>query len=615
MIPLSRPSLRGLALGALLAALPAHAAHLSGTLTFSARMDGMQEVPPVSTAAGGTAALILNESMDTLCVRLAVDGLSGPVTGLHLHAGAAGANGPVLVGFTGAVDGNFLETTVTGADLDDALLRALLAGTTYLNVHTDANPDGEIRGQVRLETDANYSAALDGTNEVPPVTGPALGRVNATVSLDGRDVRVFAVAHALSGPITGAHLHEAAAGSNGPVVLDFTGAVSGNVIDGTFPLTADLRDALAAGMLYLNVHTAANPNGEIRGQLMATPNLAFDALMDGGQEVPAVTTGAMGAAWFRLGTGMDSLWFDLVATGLSGPITGLHLHAGEAGANGDVVVDLTPMVNGNRAMGLVTGAGLDAALVTAMLRGGIYLNLHTDANPAGEIRGQVYRLAREGYSARIEGAQEVPAVATGAMGAALVTMDRDQEDLHVMIVASGLSGPLMGAHFHEGAAGMNGPVFYDLTPWFSGSQAYGYWTADDADPFEPADALRFREGMAYLNLHTAANPDGEIRGQVERGPACAAPLGTAVVSPEADAAWVAWPNPASGSAFVRVPPSAEGGRATLIDRTGRIRLGADLGAPGSVQRLDLGGLPAGLYLLRLTDARGLPAGTRRLAVR
>ncbi len=609
---------RGLVLGLLCAAVPAQAAHLSSNLTFSARLTGEQEVPPVSTDAGATASLILNEGMDSLCIRLAAEGLSGPITGLHLHDGVVGSNGPVLVGFTDDLDGTYLETIVTGADLNDALVRSLLDGSTYLNLHTDANPDGEIRGQVTLETDMNFSAALSGSNEVPPITVDGIGRANATVSRDGRDVQIHVVVDDLTGPITGAHLHEAAMGSNGPVVLDLTGAVSGNTIMGTFPLTADLLEDMMAGMLYLNVHTDANPNGELRGQMLATPNLAFDAWMDGAQEVPSVSTSAMGAVWFRLGAGLDTLWYDMVATGISGPITGLHLHAGAAGENGGVVVDLTGSINGNRAMGMVTGSDLNQALIQDMLSGGIYLNLHTDANPNGEIRGQVYRLAREGYSARIEGGQEVPMVSTSAMGAAVVTIDRDQEDVHVMIVASGLSGPIMGAHFHNGAPGTNGPVIYDLTPWFSttgtGDQAYGYWTVDDTEAFEMADAMLFRNGMVYINLHTAANPDGEIRGHVERGPACGSGLGTSIFTPAAEASWSLWPNPASESVFLNVPPSAEGGVATLLDLTGKVRRSIQLGARNTVQRLDLQGLGEGMYLLRTTDANGRSAGTRRLTV-
>lgn len=112
---------------------------------------------------------------------------------------------------------------------------------------------------------ADIKVTLSGANEVPPVTTAAAGSGTVTVGMDG----------AVSGGVstsgiaaTAAHIHEAAAGKNGPVVVPMT--KSGDnmwVIGAGAKLTEAQMASLKAGNLYVNVHSAANPGGELRGQL------------------------------------------------------------------------------------------------------------------------------------------------------------------------------------------------------------------------------------------------------------------------------------------------------------------------------------------------------------
>jgi hypothetical protein len=107
--------------------------------------------------------------------------------------------------------------------------------------------------------------SLRGANEVPPVTTSASGSGTVTIK-DDRSVSAKITVTGMTA--TAAHIHEAAAGSNGPVIVPFT-----KTSDNTFeaPAGAKLTDAqyasYKAGKLYVNVHSAANPGGEIRAQL------------------------------------------------------------------------------------------------------------------------------------------------------------------------------------------------------------------------------------------------------------------------------------------------------------------------------------------------------------
>ena len=106
---------------------------------------------------------------------------------------------------------------------------------------------------------------LSGASEVPPVTTSASGSGNVTI---GSDKSVSAKIIVTGMNATAAHIHEAAMGANGPVIVPFT-----KTADNTFEAAAGakLTDAqyasYKAGKLYVNVHSAAHPGGEIRAQL------------------------------------------------------------------------------------------------------------------------------------------------------------------------------------------------------------------------------------------------------------------------------------------------------------------------------------------------------------
>ncbi|MFN3950810.1 MAG: CHRD domain-containing protein [Thermaurantimonas sp.] len=504
----------------ILFAFNAKAGHLKDNLLVSAKLDGAQEVPAVSTNALGVASFMINATRDTICVNITVTGLSGPITGIHVHEGDPGVNGGVVIDLTPFVAGNRIVATLTGSAVSKTNISKLLSGKFYLNVHTSAHPGGEIRGQLYLETDWSFSAILDGSQEVPPVSTMAYGVGVFNLSKDLSKIKFNVITQGLSGAITAAHLHFGTSGTVGGVAVDLSSFINGNVISGTIAAPSQsVIDSMMASKIYLNVHTAANPGGEIRAQLLNNKKyLYFDASLDGTQEVPPVMTNASGSATLMLNTTFDTLWYDVAANNLSGPITGAHFHNAAVGNNGGVVFDMSPDIMGNRITGKITGASLTTSLVNKFLRGEIYINLHTSANPNGEIRGQVYRLAREGYTFSMDGMQEVPPVTTSASGSGLVSIDRDQDNAHFMIVGNGLTPT--AAHFHKGVMGQVGGVLFDLTPFWMNNGAFGYWQSTNATPFTLANSIQFRNDSVYVNVHTMANPNGEIRGQVMRGFTC-----------------------------------------------------------------------------------------------
>jgi len=106
-------------------------------------LTGASEVPAVATAATGNATVDIKPDR-SVKVLVVVTGMTA--TASHIHEAAAGANGPVIVPFTKTGDNTF--ASADGAKLTDAQYESYKAGKLYVNVHSAANPGGEVRGQI-----------------------------------------------------------------------------------------------------------------------------------------------------------------------------------------------------------------------------------------------------------------------------------------------------------------------------------------------------------------------------------------------------------------------------------------------------------------------------------
>jgi len=573
------------------------AAHLGPQILFTAHLTGAQEVPAVTTAAEGLASLYLNSTRDTLCVRVSWSGLSGAATGIHIHDGAAGSNGGVVINLTTDIQGRQVYGRITGSDLTPTLIASLLSGNTYVNLHTAANMNGEIRGQIMPEMDKGFYSFLTTAEETSPVTGStATGFAVMKVSQDKKSLWIELIADSLTSFPGGAHIHYGAAGSAGGVIINLTSLIKDNRIAGTVAITPGLADTLMSGMAYLNLHTAMNPSGEIRGQISNLPTLGFDAVLDIDQETePVIGSTARGVGHFHVYGGFDTLHFLIQYSGLSGAITGVHLHEENVGVSGGVVVNLTPFIDGNVISGTITGSQINEEFINALFSGGIYVNIHTNLNPAGEIRGQLYRYLREGYMVELDDAQEVATVESGGRGIGFVSVDRDQTNIQYALSITDLSGPITGAHIHTGDRGMDGGVAFNLTDAFmktgKNDMAMGIISLVDAQ-----HKLDLRNNKMYVNVHTDKFPNGEARGQIERN----SPCGEAPELPTGIAASLQtpvefYPNPTSGTLYVQLGEHAEANY-QLMDATGR-KVAEGIVANGS--SIQMNTLSNGIYFLRI----------------
>jgi len=161
------------------------------------------------------------------------------------------------------------------------------------------------------------------------------------------------------------------------------------------------------------------------------------------------------------------------------------------------------------------------------------------------------------FGGPLSGAQEVPAIATVATGEGTAVVSSDGSRITYYVTYSGLSGPAVAAHIHIGAVGVAGGVILPLA--VSASPMVGTLTAANFMPsgsittFAQAIAA-IEAGNTYFNIHTAANPGGEIRGQI--GVTVAAPAPTPTPKPT--------PAPTAGAT---APPTSTQPMGTASGRT------------------------------------------------
>jgi len=231
------------------------ASSLSAQNLFRATLDGTQEVPAVSTLAGGWATITLDSTTGVVTYELRTWGLSG--TGAHFHNSSGGIEVVLMGG----------PTTWVGSSLplSSGQIADLQSGTWYVNVHTLGNPGGEIRGAIRPRPN-QFGARLNAAQEVPPNGTVATGNATATLNANG-SLTYSVTVSGMTG--TAAHFHQAVFGSGVPGSIEVVLTGGPTTWSGTsLPLAPDQIEDLQNKRWYVNVHSAAFPGGQIRGQVV-----------------------------------------------------------------------------------------------------------------------------------------------------------------------------------------------------------------------------------------------------------------------------------------------------------------------------------------------------------
>lgn len=341
----------------------------AATHTLVCELRGGQEVPPNPSTARGCGRFEINTNANTLKFYIAYGGLSSPETAAHIHGPAgpgvnAGIVFPLPAGSPKSGVWNYPEP----------MEQDILEGKMYVNIHTAMFGGGEIRGQIN-----SMVAVLDPLQENPSIVGLA-SQGWATFNIDtcNNSLDYYIVVQSLGSAETAAHIHGMAnIGTNAGIVHPLP---LGSPKVGTWNYPESMETAILSGLTYVNVHTAANPGGEIRGQVVN-----FVVPLDALQEVPPNPSTATGCGYCTLNQGADSLSYYILYGGLTSAETAAHIHGYvPPGANAGVV---HAFASGAPKKGVWN---YPAANEGQILAGLTYANIHTANFGGGEIRGQMF---------------------------------------------------------------------------------------------------------------------------------------------------------------------------------------------------------------------------------
>lgn len=503
---------------------------------------GSNSVHSVHSNASG--AFLLELVGNELTVSGSFMGLEGDFDanvagGIHLHSAKAGTNGGIAVSLTADVATDLKSGSVEADDnvftLSDAQVEALENEEMYVNIHTTTYGAGEIRGQVLPENQTLYRAYLSGASQTPVVASTAEGHImvaytNDSIRVSGSFSNLSAAAD--TSIVGGIHIHSGMAGSNGGVEIvlnaNYSNDLRSATIDAsnnTFALSTEQKEALMMRGLYINVHSLNFPAGEIRGQIVPTANYYMLGFLSGSQETHNVISTGLGNTIAEVKNGELTLTgsFNNLASDFDGNVAGgAHLHAGLLGTSGPVQVLVNTAIDTDLRSGsfmasdnmLSISEGLEDTLRKRM----IYLNIHTTAFGAGELRAQMLPESATYLYSKISGAQEVPSVNTEGNGGAVVEIKNGMAKLSgsfAMLGAEVDESIAGGAHIHSGNSGSNGGVLQALSAELSSDKMSGSFMASDngfAVSKNIIDSMFHR--MNYINIHTTEHASGEIRGQI-----------------------------------------------------------------------------------------------------
>ncbi len=574
-------------------------------ILFTASLDSSQEAPATKSTGQATAWAVLSADMTTLTYQVTYAHLDTTFTAAHFHIGAPGVAGGVIHPIT------FAGNTASGSwtQLPDSIVRLLLRGDLYVNIHDLTYPGGAIRGQLMPAPGMGFTISMNGAQETPAVSTGGTGTGFAYFDPDSAaNMLFFRVTFAgLSDSATASHFHVAPAGVGGAVIHPVP--LSDSTVSGAWTFPDSVYALAVKGQLYYNVHTKAHPGGEIRGQLISATGQRFTVALDGSQETPAVTSRATGAGWAILSPDGSSLSFRFTYAGLESTYTASHFHVGAPGVGGPVVHPFS--FSGNTANGSWTP--IPDSILVRLLQGNAYANVHSAKHPGGEIRGQLYPEGAPVFTISADAAQETPANTSGGKGSGFAVLDSSALLISYRVTIAGLSDTLTAAHFHSGPVGVAGPVIHPVS--FVDSTTSGTWTG-----FADSVVERMVRGNLYFNAHTKLHPGGEIRGQLLYGQTAVTSVReVAATAPASFGLEQNYPNPFNPTTAIQFSLNT-GAHVTLrvYNLLGQeVATLVDDFRPAGVYRatFDARTLSSGVYFYRLTTGAGRTLAKKMLLLK
>jgi hypothetical protein len=384
------PAARLRAATALLATLAACGGEGMGTAPMSTATDAMG-TGSMASGSMGTSCMGMGMSMSCPAPTIAIMPPPGTVSrtvALRAQVAIMEADGVARVDFmvdgtrVGTTSGEIVSVSWDSTTVSDGAHKLTATVSDSLGQTSTAGP-------VTIEVDNHpaFAIALSPAQIVPAPASAGSGTAHLTVNLGSGALSGSVVLSGLTA--TAVTLNQAFAGDHGASLV--TLSPGANTAEWEVPagalLTAEQVTALLQGGLYVTAGTAANPNGELRGQIAPTNVAVIFSVLNGAQEVPSVAGSAAGVAATTVDTVANTLTVHVHATGVD-DASAAEVDDGATGATGPQVAALTrdDVDPGHWSTQL---AEVSAADIAAFKANNCYVNVMTPADPHGAIRGQI----------------------------------------------------------------------------------------------------------------------------------------------------------------------------------------------------------------------------------
>ena len=345
-----------------------------------------------------------------------------------------------------------------------------------------------------------YSATLNGANEIPATNSMATATGVVVLDPNSNVMKATIVTADITG--TAAHIHIGASGVAGPVVFPLAESSPGSgVWTATATLTTDQLAQLTSNSFYFNVHSAAFPDGEIRGQILArlpqsgvpvstssTDTLTASANPTTTETATNSSTSPASGTSTNTSSGSGTGTASTTGTTSGIPLGSSTTGTGNSGTTGSgTTVNTTP----TSTSGIVTN--------TAATNTGTNNNNSTTATQAANRPVFFVNL--------LSGSLVIPPNASTATATAISVYRPSDKSLTSVIVSTGITAT--GASLRQAPASANGPLVASLTEITAGS---GIWNTRST--LSDSQVSSLNANNLYYEVLSAAYPNGEVRGQI-----------------------------------------------------------------------------------------------------
>ncbi len=327
-----------------------------------------------------------------------------------------------------------------------------------------------------------FTVRLDSTGTGFHTNG--MGSGYCVLSADFKTLTYRFTVNNLNGPITNAHFH----------FLPTSGVIhqisfTGNTSSGTWTNIPDtLLKYFFTKQIYVNVHTSFAAGGEIRG--VTNPRQSgFNVSMDSTSEGSGSSGLGSGYVLIRTGGSGASLDYRFTYAGLSAGRTGSHFHALPSGSVVHAITFSDSTSEG-------TWSNVPDSILTLLLHGKLYVNIHSSAAPGGEIRGTPTLVGVLASYAQIQG------TSSAGTGTGWAVLTNDLSRIQYSVTYAKLGSAFTASHFHTN---VNGSVIHPLV--YTGNTATGEWTG-----LSDVNIQDYLQNRVYVNIHSVLQPSGEING-------------------------------------------------------------------------------------------------------